>query len=378
MEEELILDTLDEENNLSSFSVSIIIDNGEVRFPTLDLKFDNQGVKKEGTDRSSVFVQIRAQDIILKEFLGQGIGGYVQKAIYKPENIIIAVKTVNINNKDQRHQMLNELKVQLVGAKSEYIVQCFGAYYEPEEARIKIILEYMDVGSLRDLMNILSDIHQRPLYKHLPFIEEGVLCNIAYQMLKGIEFLHNNRKQIHRDIKPENILIDSHGNVKLTDFGISKKIDKTYEIAKTFVGTAYYMSPERLEGQGSQFGGDIWGIGIVLIELATGKYPYNIDNIKSMFDLIVLLNNSPAPQLPSDTPFSDLFKDLLSKCLLMNNTSEIDNIINQNNNHHNNENNSNNNQNNLNANLSQITANLFKNSEQLQNISQNYKNIETE
>ena len=79
---------------------------------------------------------------------------------------------------------------------------------------------------------------------------------------------------MHRDIKPDNILVNSEGFVKLTDFGITKQIDGEESLAGTFVGTLNYMSPERMEGERYSYAGDVWSLGIVLIELATGQYPY--------------------------------------------------------------------------------------------------------
>jgi serine/threonine protein kinase len=78
---------------------------------------------------------------------------------------------------------------------------------------------------------------------------------------------------MHRDIKPDNILCNSQGFVKLTDFGITKQMDEE-QMAATFVGTMNYMSPERMEGEKYSFEGDIWSLGIVIIELITGIYPF--------------------------------------------------------------------------------------------------------
>ena len=80
---------------------------------------------------------------------------------------------------------------------------------------------------------------------------------------------------MHRDIKPDNILLNKKGQVKVTDFGISKQYggDETAK-AKTFVGTLTYMSPERMEGETYSYAGDIWSVGIMLIETITGKFPF--------------------------------------------------------------------------------------------------------
>ena len=60
-------------------------------------------------------------------------------------------------------------------------------------------------------------------------------------MLNGFNYLHGKKHQIHRDVKPENVLINSFGQVKLADFGISKELEKTIDVCKTFVGTMTYM-----------------------------------------------------------------------------------------------------------------------------------------
>ena len=87
-------------------------------------------------------------------------------------------------------------------------------------------------------------------------------------------FLHTTKHQMHRDIKPENILLNSEGQLKLTDFGISKQLEKTYAITNTFVGTLIYMSPERMGGKNYSYSSDIWSLGLVILELACGKHPY--------------------------------------------------------------------------------------------------------
>ena len=72
-------------------------------------------------------------------------------------------------------------------------------------------------------------------------VEEKVLANMTVQMLNGLSYLHEVANQIHRDVKPDNILINSKGEVKLSDFGIGKALAKENDFCKTFLGTMPYM-----------------------------------------------------------------------------------------------------------------------------------------
>ncbi|CAJ1432698.1 unnamed protein product, partial [Effrenium voratum] len=103
------------------------------------------------------------------------------------------------------------------------------------------------------------------------------------------------KKMLHRDIKPENILHNRAGEVKLTDFGIAKDLDKTLAMAGTFVGTVTYMSPERCLGQDYSFASDIWSVGMVIFELSTGRYPFSdITSFPVLFDHLC---EKPEPRL---------------------------------------------------------------------------------
>ena len=117
---------------------------------------------------------------------------------------------------------------------------------------------------------------------------------------------------MHRDIKPDNILVNSQGFVKLTDFGITKQIDGEDGLAGTFVGTMNYMSPERMEGEKYSYEGDIWSLGILLIELATGQYPYK--ETKGFLEMLEQVKYEESPTLTGDS-FSDDLIDFIDRCL---------------------------------------------------------------
>ncbi len=131
-----------------------------------------------------------------------------------------------------------------------------------EGAHPFIVMEYVD-GT--DLKTYIKD--------HYP-IPNDTIIDIMSQILSGIEYAHS-RGIIHRDIKPQNILMDSNGQVKITDFGIALAVSQ-HSITQTnsLLGTVHYMSPEQARGGMATQKSDIYSLGIVLYELLTGQVPF--------------------------------------------------------------------------------------------------------
>ena len=125
--------------------------------------------------------------------------------------------------------------------------------------------------------------------------------------------MHKVKHQIHRDIKPANILINSDGLVKLTDFGIAKTLDNTTDLSNTFVGTKTYMSPERILGNEYSYSSDIWSLGLVIYELATGSFPYNFSKV--YIEHVESILKDPEPSLPDNGEFSPDLQNFITRCL---------------------------------------------------------------
>lgn len=88
-------------------------------------------------------------------------------------------------------------------------------------------------------------------------------------MVLVLEFLHE-KNVAYRDLKPENVLIDSHGYIRITDFGLSKQNVVGNNVAKSVVGTPEYLAPEILQNKGYGKSVDWWTLGCLIYELLTG------------------------------------------------------------------------------------------------------------
>jgi len=117
------------------------------------------------------------------------------------------------------------------------------------------------------------------------------------------------------DVKPSNILINSLGEVKIADFGVSGQLVNS--MANTFVGTSSYMSPERIEGKKYQIQSDVWSLGMTLLELAMGRHPFSAADGGPLpiIELLGLIVKADAPTLPAGE-FSPEFQDFMAKCLI--------------------------------------------------------------
>ncbi|KAA1077085.1 MAP kinase kinase (MEK) [Puccinia graminis f. sp. tritici] len=204
-------------------------------------------------------LDLHAEDLQLLGDLGAGNGGTVCKATHLPTKLIMARKLVHIDAKPSvRKQILRELQI-MHDCRSPYIVSFYGAYLQ--DPHICMCMEFMDKSSLDNI------------YKKTGPIPEPVLGKITVAVVSGLNYLYDSHRIIHRDVKPSNVLFNSQGQVKICDFGVSGELINS--IADTFVGTSTYMSPERIQGAQYTVKSDVWSLGITLIELALGRFPFS-------------------------------------------------------------------------------------------------------
>lgn len=117
-------------------------------------------------------------------------------------------------------------------------------------------------------------------------------------------------------MKPGNILINSEGLVKLTDFGIARTLEDSSGFCNTFVGTKTYMSPERIQGMEYSYSSDIWGLGLVIYELATGVFPYKFSSV--FIEHLDSILREPEPTLPDNGLYSADLQNFVTRCLQKN------------------------------------------------------------
>lgn len=224
-------------------------------------------------------------DIEIGRRIGSGACSFVHIARHRKNDERYAVKYFNIYDRERREQLGRELSI-LVDVRCDALISFHGAFHV--DGNIGMILEYMDCGSLDGLVNQNMKI------------PEEILASIAYQILWGLAFLHFD-KNVHRDLKPGNVLLHSDGSIKLSDFGLLKSFggDKSFS-AQTFTGTFKYMSPERLDGNKYRASSDIWSLGVMLMELWEGKYPFERGTYNPLELLDVLENTKTMNFFPVD------------------------------------------------------------------------------
>jgi mitogen-activated protein kinase kinase len=187
---------------------------------------------------------------------------------------------------------------------SEHICRYYGAFVDQATATISIAMEFCEGGSLDAIYKEVKKLGGRTGEKVLGKISEGVLL--------GLTYLHG-RRIIHRDIKPSNILLCRNGEVKLCDFGVSGDFGTKGE-ANTFIGTSYYMAPERITGQSYTITSDVWSTGVTLLEVAQHRFPFPADGTEmqpraGLIDLLTYIVRQPIPKLKDEPDANILWSD---------------------------------------------------------------------
>lgn len=251
-------------------------------------------------------VEVEADDLEKIGDLGRGAYGVVEKMRHIPSGTVMAVKRIaaTVNTQEQK-RLLMDLDISMRTSDCPYTVQFHGALFR--EGDVWICMEVMDTSLDKFYANVYQNNRQ---------ITEDILGKITYAVVNALHYLYSVLRVIHRDVKPSNILINKKGEVKMCDFGISGYLVDS--VAKTVdAGCKPYMAPERIDptGNPSQYDirSDVWSLGISLMELATGRFPYA--SWGTPFEQLKQVVKDDPPRLPTTSNFTPEFRDLIEKCL---------------------------------------------------------------
>ncbi|KNE64051.1 STE/STE7/MEK1 protein kinase [Allomyces macrogynus ATCC 38327] len=283
--------------------------------------------------RTGSLGELRKEDLVEQEALGEGASGAVVKCVHVPTGTVVARKTVAMDPATLP-AVVRELTL-LHSFASPYIVQYYGCY--TDEASLCMCMEYCELGSLDQIAS--------RVYAAGGFFTEDLLGKICVAVVHSLRYLHRQHRVIHRDVKPSNIVVTRRGEIKLCDFGVSGLLVNS--MANTFVGTSFYMSPERIQGQEYTVRSDVWSLGISLLELAIGRFPYPFDvpakgammtalaadgetparrhQHVPIFEVLDYITKEPAPTVPPELIYSPTnptgrlstgFRDFIDRCLV--------------------------------------------------------------
>ncbi len=246
------------------------------------------------------FVDSRYEVVSL---LGKGAMGEVYKVKDLNTNSIVALKLFSLATLHPNSLQRFESEFDFIKSfNSEAIIKS----YEKGSAvgRPYFTMELVEGKTLWEIQKDGDECRPMPI-DQLTRCLSKIACGLADAHAQNI---------VHRDIKPENIMITKTGEIKITDFGIGRSVDSSFRVTMTgeLVGTAVYMSPEQIRGGDVTARSDIYSLGIMAYELATGKLPFAEGNFIAITNKHLTTPIPPMWKVSSSVP--TWFEDFVQRC----------------------------------------------------------------
>ena len=222
------------------------------------------------------------KDYIIKEIIGKGTYGTVYKVQEKNTNNIYALKQISLEGLSPKEisEVNQEIKI-LSSIKSDFVVKYYNSF--EEKNIINIIMEYCDGGDLNDFLKEKKNEGKK--------LDEDLIWKIFIKITIGLGDIHK-KNILHRDLKTLNIFLTKSLEIKIGDLGVAKVLSKG-SLAKTVIGTPYYLSPEICEEKPYNDKSDVWALGCILYELCTFKHPFEARSQGAL--ILKILNRKPDP-----------------------------------------------------------------------------------
>ena len=185
--------------------------------------------------------------------------------------------------------------------QSPYIVNVYD--WGQDEGTYYIVMEFVRGSDLKTAIIERGAINQRKV------------AEIGSQVCQALSVAHG-LDIIHRDIKPQNIMVQPDGNVKVMDFGIARAKNSVMTQTSSVLGTAHYISPEQAQGKDLTATSDIYSLGIVLYESATGRLPFDGPDAVSV--AMKQVNDLPVPPREINPAIDPALEAIIMKAIAKN------------------------------------------------------------
>lgn len=216
-------------------------------------------------------------DYRVLDLIGEGSYGKVYKVLDRHNNIY-AMKSLRLNHQDKRNIEHTEREIEMLKKlKHPNIVDLID--FIEQDTHVFIIMGYMDTDMKQFLGKLTTQLS-------MEFVK-----SVARKLVAGLKCVHDNRI-LHRDIKSSNILMDSSGGVRIADFSLSRFCSSNDRGLYTQgVVSLAYRPPEILLGEPRYSAAiDVWSLGVLLVELATGSCPFKGDSeLGQLFEIFKIL-----------------------------------------------------------------------------------------
>ena len=217
-----------------------------------------------------------------KRLLGKGTFGEAWLVISRISGKNYVMKEMCTGGWDEKEKELSMNEVNILASCNHVnIVRYAGAYIVQKSLnseRILIIMEFCDAGDL-------SMIIKKQKERVKQFFKEEDIMTWFVQIVFGLQYIHK-KNILHRDLKTQNIFVTSQNLVKVGDFGISKSLSHTLDLATTAIGTPHYLSPEICRRKPYNHKSDMWSLGCVLYEMCALELAFPADNFVALVHAI--------------------------------------------------------------------------------------------
>ncbi|XP_058134782.1 cyclin-dependent kinase-like 3 isoform X2 [Dasypus novemcinctus] len=229
--------------------------------------------------------------------VGEGSYGTVMKCKHKDTGQTVAIKIFYEKPEKSVNKIATREIKFLKQFRHENLVNLIEVFRQKK--KIHLVFEFIDHTILDELQHYCHGLESKRLRKYL------------FQILRAIEYLHNNNI-IHRDIKPENILVSQSGITKICDFGFARTLAAPGDIYTDYVATRWYRAPE-LVLKDTTYGKpvDIWALGCMIIEMATGNPYLPSSSDLDLLHKIVLKVGNLTPHLQNIFSRSPIFAEVV-------------------------------------------------------------------